>query len=513
MPRNPILPTRVLDLSPIDGQADPKLYLSHGEQQPYVALSYCWGGLQPFATRAENLDSYLQRIPMENLPQSVKDAIFMARKLGYRYLWVDSLCIIQDSAEDKAKEIGGMAQIFMNSAITLSAACASNCYQGFLNVSEDIQDRQWTASQLSYRCPDGVLGNIYVYFTSFFQTAGQVPIHSRAWTYQENLLSPRVISYYADRFEWKCPSARYSNDGLMAEHLQVQRNLGFDMHNRQFQLHSIFLGSSENVQPLSERTIEDLYQSWFKVVAEYSFGTLSLLEDKLPAIGGIASEYQRCLGDVYLAGLWKGRLVEGLLWYIAVPLFKGQVQPSTYRAPSWSWAAVEGMIGFWSKTEDLSMTIQIQHCEVTPVSSLNPFGEVSSGYLVLRGPLRRLGFNEAKDDFNGFWNRNKRSALGTMFPDRAGEPIEGALDNWSNDSNEGSGQKYLWFLRFFTKTDENGALNLGGLVLVKIRGMTFRRVGFFGIMPESSTEPIQDQQRIERWKSIYTYEMQTITIL
>lgn len=511
MARNPVLPTRVLDLSPINGQADPKLHLSHSEQHAYVTLSYCWGGPQPFATRAENLNFYLQRIPMENLPQSIKDAVFMTKKLGFRYLWVDSLCIIQDSAEDKAREIGTMARTFKDSVLTLSAACASNCSQGFLGVSQDLQNRQWAAFQLPYRCPDGVFGNIHVSFTSFFKTASKIPINSRAWTYQENLLSPRVISYYSDGFEWKCPSAQYSNNGLKAEQVQTIRQLRFGLYNRNSRLPPIFFSSGEDTQPLSERTIEDLHRLWLTIVTEYTFGRLSFLEDKLPAIGGIASEYQRVLGDVYLAGLWKSRLTEGLMWYIAEPLFKGQAQPSAYRAPSWSWAAVEGMVSF-GPIEGLPTTVQIEHCEVTPVSDLNPFGQVSSGCLVLRGPLRRLSFNEAKDHFDGRWNKIASSALGAIFPDRVGEPFEGALDNCSEDSNLDSIQKYLWFLQLSSATDEKGSSELAGLVLIKIAGMEFRRVGFFSMSSKVSAEPIQYQQRIKRWESTHPYEMQMITI-
>ncbi|KAF8858452.1 HET-domain-containing protein [Acephala macrosclerotiorum] len=100
-----VLPTRVLDLEPESGVAVRLYEPREGELGGYIALSYCWGEAQPEQTTKQTLSGELQEIDKAILPQSIQDAIFVTRKLGHRYHWVDSLYIIQDSDEDKITEI------------------------------------------------------------------------------------------------------------------------------------------------------------------------------------------------------------------------------------------------------------------------------------------------------------------------------------------------------------------------------------------------------------------------
>jgi hypothetical protein len=104
------------------------------EVAPYAALSYVWGGPQAFCTLQSNVASHSSQISLSTLPQTIQDAVFCAHKLGLKYLWVDSLCIIQDSTDDWEREIANMAQIYKNAFVTISAAKAKGCHEGFLKT-------------------------------------------------------------------------------------------------------------------------------------------------------------------------------------------------------------------------------------------------------------------------------------------------------------------------------------------------------------------------------------------
>lgn len=99
--KSPQLPARVIDLG--DGKTRAlRLVETQQESGTYVALSHCWGpeSHQPLRTVAGNLESLKVKIPESQLNKTFLDAIEVCRHLGVRYLWIDSLCIIQDSLED-----------------------------------------------------------------------------------------------------------------------------------------------------------------------------------------------------------------------------------------------------------------------------------------------------------------------------------------------------------------------------------------------------------------------------
>jgi hypothetical protein len=130
------LPTRIIDVSPTEDTAVIKLREGGTESGLYTALSYCreegGGGQQPQATNSANIQEYFNEIPLSILPQSVQNAAFVTQKLGLRYLWIDAFCIIQDSQEDKDKEIARMDRVYGGAYLTIAAASARTCHNGFL---------------------------------------------------------------------------------------------------------------------------------------------------------------------------------------------------------------------------------------------------------------------------------------------------------------------------------------------------------------------------------------------
>lgn len=197
------LPTRVIDVGPADGSKDPFLFVTErhlesnagvtggspdevGELDPvltleasmstmklkaeeeikYTALSYCWGKSQNFVTTIDNLEGMREKIPWEKLPLTIQDAILITRGLGIRYIWVDALCIIQDSPQDWRAESTKMAEIYGGSFLTISAALGDSVHHGLMQSSDYCNPRlgpKWSLQK--------------------------DPLYSRAWALQERVSS------------------------------------------------------------------------------------------------------------------------------------------------------------------------------------------------------------------------------------------------------------------------------------------------------------------------------------
>jgi hypothetical protein len=130
-PDVPLLPNRVIKVSSSD--ADMKLHISlRDEKARYCALSHCWGGSSPLTTTKSNLTSHTAGLPAP-LPRTFSDAAAVTRALGVEYLWIDSICIVQDSTEDWASEAAKMADVYQNAFVTICADAAIGSNSGFLD--------------------------------------------------------------------------------------------------------------------------------------------------------------------------------------------------------------------------------------------------------------------------------------------------------------------------------------------------------------------------------------------
>lgn len=194
-----LLPRRVVDVGSSVVSCDPRLYISkEGEEGSYAALSYCWGGQQYFTTTVHTLDAMVQGIPVDFLPRTIFDVIKVARKLGIRFLWVDSLCIIQDSVDDKLQQISKMGEIFKNATITIAAANATRVTDGFLS------DRiPFNACSISLYLNKHSTGTIYLAPPPDLYVPDD-PLFSRGWAFQEFLLSPKFrVAWHCNTHEFK----------------------------------------------------------------------------------------------------------------------------------------------------------------------------------------------------------------------------------------------------------------------------------------------------------------------
>jgi hypothetical protein len=401
------------------------------------ALSYCWGGQQPVVTIHHTAQDHTDGIVFSRLPQTIQDAAVAAVKLGIRYLWVDCLCIIQDDLEDVTREIALMAQTFENAFVTISAASAASVHEGFLYRRNRSQD---TLLELPFETSEPTPARILVERIDQAQDPATDPINLRAWTLQEHILATRMLVYSTERLWWTCQESEASHAREQDDNKDIQ-----------------FVPSQRKSDP--ERYT---LRYWRSIVRDYSRRFLTYSNDKLPAIAGIAARYNQVFEGKYLAGLWESSLLSELMWCSDR---SDITRPLVQRAPSWSWASVDGEVHHnWCPDNRVSYAPFVEHCYTTPVSLASPYGHVDTtrSVLRLRSEIARVAWCADKQYIHNTAPQAKtdhyRTRVGTVQPDAADElPV---LD----------GKTIVWVLPIVTNP-------IRGLLLYQVDNSEFRRVG------------------------------------
>lgn len=382
-------PTRLIDLGSFD--SEPRLIITNDTdmQGRYVTLSHRWGSSQLLQLKTASLHSFRQEIPSSSLPRTFLDAMEVARRLGVRYIWIDSLCIIQDSRADWLKEAALMHQVYSGSLCNISATSGRESSLG-LFVKRDPSLLLPCRIDMSW--DDGPESSYQVDHTSFW--ASQVleaSLNQRAWVVQERLLSPRVLHFGHQQILWECRELDAAEKYPEKLPLVLASGQGF----------------YKAIDPLTDdphhnKNTEDqklrIYQGWYRILGTYSDSLLTMPEDKLVAISGIARKVQTIMPDNrYVAGLWLGYLPSQLLWFVkdckqcnGEPSIR---QETPYRAPSFSWASLDGSItpGWFTDANDTSQKIvaEIVEAFVEPETD-DMFGPVRGGFVRIRGHLKRI---------------------------------------------------------------------------------------------------------------------------
>lgn len=332
----PDLPTRVLDVG--DDANPPRLVVSNGKQAPYVALSYCWGQGKQLTTTISTLHQRQAGIELQELPKTVRDAVMLARSLRVRYIWVDALCIIQDSKEDWRVEAARMGYVYQNACLTIAVPESSSCTEGFLHEKTQRQ-QSLSVPCLNYGC--------HVVFDPLPRdwdlAIEKGALNQRAWTFQERLLSPRVLFMGRQQVFWECKGVRSAAHHYVVKGTRYVK-LRESVHSRIPK--QATTGTGLGV-PSATGASENDGDYWYRLVESYCLRSLSYPSDKLPALAGVASFLARNEEDVYLAGIWLSEWRRGLCWQASTA--RSLYTPSSLqepRAPSWSWSHLDGAIKF-----------------------------------------------------------------------------------------------------------------------------------------------------------------------
>lgn len=328
------MPTRVIDVGePQEGRL-PRLIITRGLREKYLALSYCWGPSPGIFTLDEHtIAGMLKAINEADLARTHREALGLARSLGIRFVWIDALCIIQGNAADWEYESRHMARVYGNAELTVIAGRASDARDGFI-----INDLRSAADPCAI--PVGASLPQASVFAGLPRSQQFGPVDTRGWCFQEKLLSRRALVFGKEQLIFQCRTGSDSEDGYRTSRGGLPSFL------------QPALFSSVGDQ---SRQRELTLKRWYEFLQQFTMRELSNPHDIFAAIASIAELAQRVLGSRYLAGVWEDDIVRGLLWKPRnhVQLTFGPIKrPSTarlaplpvIRAPSWSWAAVEGPV-------------------------------------------------------------------------------------------------------------------------------------------------------------------------
>ncbi|KAK4167805.1 heterokaryon incompatibility protein-domain-containing protein [Cladorrhinum sp. PSN259] len=451
---DPALPTRVIDAETKDSQ---RIRIQEGANKhaKYLALSHRWvsGPMPSWVTGRNNLEERKLGFPLDTLPATMVDAVRVARSLGIRYLWIDSLCILQDSPGDWQVESSRMASIYANAYITLFADCGRDDEHGFLH-----RRSTFPSASVPLTAPDGRLVTVNLRKSSAasfkasqfssFQADLETRSHlsDRGWIFQERVLSRRILHFAQSQLYWECNEGTFGEDGYVVQKRGLRDCAGHETRFSKLSYSSVMYDDSTG--PLSA---SDFITQWARLVEVYSTLKLTRGDDRLPAVAGLAAAFSSRVADKssrYFDGVWEQDLASHLAWSItntkperahrvyqyqessnscasgcdATFIHDSQLfpRPSVDRAPSFSWAAVDGEIKYHELTKPCVISVP------------SPYGKQNDGCLTVSGPLvRARSYGPFKEDVGGVFCPRRAGytplydaegmAFGYLLPDSKGD--------------------------------------------------------------------------------------------
>ncbi|KAI0843805.1 HET-domain-containing protein [Daldinia vernicosa] len=341
----PNMPTRVLDIGVSPGWTRLVQTQQLGIREPYLALSYCWGQGVRHTTELNdgNFTSFLELIDEDNLTTTHQECIAIARHLGIRYVWIDSLCIIQGNLEDWLYESERMAEVYGNAVLTVIAGRAADSRTGF---------RVNNIEQVVPPCPIPFgkdLGNVYLWL---LRSKAEGPVSTRGWCFQEKVLSRRALIYAMEQIYFSCQRSQLWEDGTLNMQDSSQLRIGSFPNPAEDANMKFDISEQEQLRTR-------MLHLWYKeILPDYTLRQLTNPDDIFAACSSIVQLTRRSIRSRYLAGIWEADMARGLLWCTSYsvkwilrkfswPKPKRPVNrngETVSRAPSWSWASVQGQI-------------------------------------------------------------------------------------------------------------------------------------------------------------------------
>jgi hypothetical protein len=379
------LPTRLLEVG--NDPLNPTIRLVLGQSLSrdncrYATLSHCWGDDLPTRLLQHNLASFFLGIPWDILPLTFQEAALTIQRLKIKYLWIDALCIIQDSHQDWANEAATMRDVYLNSYLNISADDAKNPRGGLFrdrnpyleqSLLIPLNDSSKTASV--YCC----------YIDRWYFDVESAPLKDRAWVVQERFLSPRVVHFSSRQVHWECGQL-LTSEALPCSFQILRRGM------------ETWEKSALSRHVTTKSPIKDLYHLWVYITYSYARAKLSILSDRSVAIDGVSRvfcHFFRLQTDDYTCGLWRPWFFLGLVWGTQCSLKRiGD------RTPSWSWLSVDRESSYHSILKDIDnwkSLAELVEVKVSPES--DPFGPVTSGYAKIRGQLSAAVLSRSANRF------------------------------------------------------------------------------------------------------------------
>ena len=341
-------------------------------------------------------DSFVAGVDDTEMPKTFREAIMLTRNLGQRYLWIDSMCIMQPTKMDKddwSREGARMGEYYSKSLLNFAASAGLDNTEGLLHARagsqfevkpfplfEKVVHRDWDEfSKIMKRDPNW-LPIMQPKPASWLHHVQESPLSSRAWVLQERLLVPRTLHCTLQGFFWECSELRASE----YEPLGCRP----DYSNRDQGLLSL-----NQIRRKEKSFIIGPY--WRHVVETFSQLRITFPSDRLPALAGLARTIQEHTKDTYIAGHFKASLISSLLWF-RLDTGAADVDVMNSGAPSWSWASTSAQVKFTSlETKDYpsrdpkgcDWKAEVLHVK-SESADINPFSWLSQCSLKVRGYLK-----------------------------------------------------------------------------------------------------------------------------
>ncbi|KAK4210668.1 heterokaryon incompatibility protein-domain-containing protein, partial [Rhypophila decipiens] len=386
---------------------------------PYASLSYRWGTADFTRLTAANYDAFHSSIPLDLLPQTFQDAIHITTKLNLGHIWIDALCIIQHEPDntDWLREAGRMRSVYGSATINLAASWTRSVHGSLFSLESPLAQKKTmkpAAAVSQNRNSGGFCARVtrpHLASATCVQNFHSPAVYEdyvantrlarRAWALQEKLLAPRTLHL---------GTGGGGREGLFWE---CRSSVGSDS------LPDGFPGRLGPAYLVCGRGVGRGGWNWLHIVEKYTATRMTVPGDKLPALAGIARAQHVAataaakLGDnnrhdQYLAGMWRERFLLQLGWWVAQKRKRRRPRPREWRAPSWSWAAVDGPARFsphWEEDELMGRAmkfLRVVDVWTTPAGP-DPFGAVTRGELTFacEGMVRGWLVVEGHDDGDG----------------------------------------------------------------------------------------------------------------
>jgi hypothetical protein len=337
------------------------LYETKGEIRPYAALSHCWQDSQPLQTMKQNLKDHMGRLVWNILPLAFRESFELVKALGIQYIWIDSLCIVQDDDDNWKTQAMRMASIYENAKITIALHQEEKNASSFpttvamvgsdANVQVNVQ-----LSQVPLKEED----------------IEKTRLSSRGWCFQERLLSTRILHCLPSGIVFEC------NQGKACDCMADEPHHHLDSEFKTLFTEEHMTGSN-----------------WRQLVTRFSQKSLTYQTDILPALSGITNRVREA--GRYYGGSWEKFMEYDLLWFSALGLPGSQtdfpIRPDEFIAPSFLWPSVKGHISFVDLERDkrYEPTFSIMEISCMP-KNYDPLGQLHSGMLVWHGQFIRATF-------------------------------------------------------------------------------------------------------------------------
>ncbi|KAI1130720.1 hypothetical protein F5Y10DRAFT_262869 [Nemania abortiva] len=321
------MPTRLIDVGQRGAPTVHLHYTNRNELGVYVALSHRWGDDTVdgnFRTTSSMIDKLKQGFDLKMLPKTFQDTVEVTREIKVRFLWIDSICIIQDDSTDWETESRRMEQVFSSAYCVLAAGSSGGTSDGFLHAhpQRDVVALESISQDRLYVCDS---------IDNFHDDVEQGELNKRGWVLQERALSRRTLHFTGKQMYWEC------GEGVRCQTLTKMRNsksgiLG-DSH---FPRVALKLADGGKM-----RVYQFIYEKYSRLAFTHPW-------DRPVAIIGLENRLLQAFGTRGKYGILECFLHRSLLWQrgrdeIAM---RRIAFPHSRKVPSWSWLAYQGGISY-----------------------------------------------------------------------------------------------------------------------------------------------------------------------